>query len=66
MAATSANPDAIVPVSTVTDGDAITSLGTSAAIAGQGAFATRSTVEDGFLAGNLATRLAPWTGGDAR
>jgi hypothetical protein len=51
---------------TVTDGDAITSLGTSAAIAGQGAFATRSTVEDGFLAGNLATRLAPWTGGDAR
>lgn len=38
---------------------------TAAAIAGQGGLATRSTVEDGFLSGNLAQRLAPW-GPDAR
>ncbi len=36
-----------------------TAQGTAAGIAGQGSLATRSTVEDGYLAGSLANRLAP-------
>ncbi|MBX9881273.1 MAG: hypothetical protein K2X73_04800 [Sphingomonas sp.] len=41
------------------DADLITLLGTAAAISGQGALATRSTVTDGYLGGALSVRLAP-------
>lgn len=41
------------------DTQLITAQGTAAAITGQGSLATRSTVEDGFISGALANRVAP-------
>lgn len=51
--------------SSTSDATVLTALGNALGIANQGLLATMSAIGDGYLSGNLATRLAPW-GPDAR